>query len=309
MDRNKILSYCTLVVVLFFSLCLIGSTLYNNKKTGENIGAAMGPYPGIAQISELPLQEDDKEAEPVSTDTRYVGLTNRGDGGVFFPVNDEPILGVVSEKSIKLRNYPSTDTSDVITGLKEGAEVEVLSRWENWYKVETAGKTTGWLRNDLITLENIGSTENMSALISSREKAIPLERPKEVVPKGQQIANYARKFFGVKYVWGGTTPKGFDCSGLVQYVYRQFGVRLARVSSEQATQGIKVSKSELRPGDLVFFDTNGGRGSISHVGIYAGDGKFIEAASGYSSSKVKITDMTSGYYSQNYVTARRVLSN
>ncbi len=119
------------------------------------------------------------------------------------------------------------------------------------------------------------------------------------------IITYAKKFLGTKYVWGGTTTKGFDCSGFVKYVYSHFDVSLSRTSSAQSKCGTYVKKANLAVGDLVFFDTNGGKNNITHVGIYIGGGKFIHASSSH--KKVVISDITSGYYSRKYMTARRVL--
>ncbi len=83
------------------------------------------------------------------------------------------------------------------------------------------------------------------------------------------IVNYARQFLGTPYVWGGTTPGGFDCSGFTQYVFRNFGIELPRTSSAQATVGTRVSAADARPGDLVAWP--------GHVGIYTGNGNNIAA--------------------------------
>lgn len=119
------------------------------------------------------------------------------------------------------------------------------------------------------------------------------------------MITYAKRFLGTKYVWGGTTAKGFDCSGFVKYVFSHFNISLSRTSSAQAKCGTYVKKSNLAAGDLVFFDTNGGKNNITHVGIYIGGGKFIHASSSH--KKVVISDITSGYYSRKYMTARRVV--
>ncbi len=121
---------------------------------------------------------------------------------------------------------------------------------------------------------------------------------------GQQIVDYAKKYLGVPYVWGGETPSGFDCSGFTKYVFKNFGIYLNRVAADQAKQGTKVSKSELIPGDLVFFDTNGNLSYINHVGIYIGGGKFIHAASG--GKRVMITELNTGFYKDKFMTARRM---
>lgn len=107
---------------------------------------------------------------------------------------------------------------------------------------------------------------------------------------------------GTKYAWGGTTTKGFDCSGFTMYVFAKFNIQLPHSSKLQAKQGEKVEKDKLRPGDLVFFDT-GGNG-ISHVGIFIGDGKFAHAST---DDGVVITDLDDKYYAKRYVTARRIL--
>ena len=92
--------------------------------------------------------------------------------------------------------------------------------------------------------------------------------------KGLAIVNTAKKYLGVKYVYGGTTPAGFDCSGLVKYVFNKNGISVSRTSASQALQGKKVSTSDLQPGDLLFFTKNG---RVHHVGIYAGGGQMIHA--------------------------------
>jgi cell wall-associated NlpC family hydrolase len=107
------------------------------------------------------------------------------------------------------------------------------------------------------------------------------------------VVNYALSFLGVPYVWGGTSPEGFDCSGFVQYVYAHFGVNLPRVSQDQQNFGIPVPKGELQPGDLVFFGT-----PAYHVGMYIGNGKFIEAP--HTGDIVKIANLG------DYTSAMRV---
>lgn len=107
---------------------------------------------------------------------------------------------------------------------------------------------------------------------------------------------------GVDYRYGGTTTKGFDCSGFTSYVFRKLGIELPRSSRDQFKIGKKVAKADLRPGDLVFFNTSG-RG-VSHVGIYIGDNNFAHSST---SKGVIITSMDSGYYAKRYLGARRVM--
>ena len=123
------------------------------------------------------------------------------------------------------------------------------------------------------------------------------------VSKGLEVVNYAYNFLGKPYVYGASGPNSFDCSGLTQYVYNRFGVGLTRTTYTQVNQGVKVDRSNLRPGDLVFFNT---QGSISHVGIYIGDGDFIHAPR--TGKPVMISSLSDGYYSSKYATARRILN-
>lgn len=127
---------------------------------------------------------------------------------------------------------------------------------------------------------------------------------KEGIPKvkGKEIVSRAAKYKGVPYVFGGTTTKGFDCSGYVQYVFKDCKAKLPRLADEQALQGIFVTQKQLRPGDLVFFTTYAA--GASHVGIYAGDGQFWSASS---SKGVMLSSLKDDYWKQRYYGARRVL--
>ena len=127
---------------------------------------------------------------------------------------------------------------------------------------------------------------------------------KEGIPKvkGKEIVSRAAKYKGVPYVFGGTTTKGFDCSGYVQHVFKDCKAKLPRLADEQALQGIFVTQKQLRPGDLVFFTTYAA--GASHVGIYAGDGQFWSASS---SKGVMLSSLKDDYWKQRYYGARRVL--
>ena len=119
--------------------------------------------------------------------------------------------------------------------------------------------------------------------------------------KGQAIVDQAKKYLGVKYVYGGTSPSGFDCSGLVQYVCKSLGISVNRTAAAQFSNGRAVNKSDLQPGDLLFFAKNG---RIHHVGIYAGNGQMIHAPQ--TGDVVRYSSINTAYRQQGYVGARRV---
>ena len=114
----------------------------------------------------------------------------------------------------------------------------------------------------------------------------------------------AMGLIGISYRWGGTKPStGLDCSGFIQYVFRQaWGVNLPRTSSEMAKVGIPVKRSDLQPGDLVFFARYGRR--VGHVGMYIGNDKFIHSPS--TGKKIQIANLNKPYYVKHYAGARRI---
>ncbi len=119
----------------------------------------------------------------------------------------------------------------------------------------------------------------------------------ETASLGERAVRIAEGYIGVPYEWGGETPSGFDCSGLVQYVYGRLGVALPRTSYAQFAAGRRITRAELRPGDLVFFDAAG------HVGIYAGGGHFVHAP--HTGTRVQLGSL-SGWYLANFTGAVRV---
>lgn len=121
---------------------------------------------------------------------------------------------------------------------------------------------------------------------------------------GSDITELARKYLGTQYVWGGSTPSGFDCSGLVQYVFGKNGVSVPRTTYNQIAVGASVGPDKLRPGDLVFFDTDKSKSGPDHVGIYLGGGKFIHAPR--PGAGVKISSLSDSYYMNRWMGGRRI---
>jgi len=124
----------------------------------------------------------------------------------------------------------------------------------------------------------------------------------------EALTEYAKYFKGGKYIWGGTTPKGFDCSGYVQYLYKKQGINLPRTALSQSQVGEDVDINELKKGDLLFFLTDKKRKiPVTHVGIYIGNGEFIHAAS--RKKGIIISPITHGYYASKFVKAKRVIKD
>lgn len=119
---------------------------------------------------------------------------------------------------------------------------------------------------------------------------------------GESIVDAADQYLGVPYVYGGNTPNGFDCSGFTKYVFSSIGITLPRTADEQYDIGTPVAYPNLRPGDLLFF--NSGYSGISHTGIYVGNHEFVSATS---SQGVVVADLDNAYWSSCYVGARRVV--
>ena len=147
------------------------------------------------------------------------------------------------------------------------------------------------------------SKETKQGLAETQKRAWQEYSPRGIKSlTGKEVVHEAAKYKGVRYRFGGTTPKGFDCSGYVQYVFQKLHASLTRTADTQVREGVFITQRQLKPGDLVFFSTYE-RGA-SHVGIYAGNGQFWNATS---SRGVMLCRLQDDYWRQRYYGARRVL--
>jgi cell wall-associated NlpC family hydrolase len=221
--------------------------------------------------------------------------------GEYLSVRDEAIgIGTINASNVNIRANPDL-SAEILTRLNNGDKVSVFGRSGDWYKIGLSDKKKGWVYSKYLHVKDASISRGVV------EDASVKAENTDASEKVNKIIEYAKKLLGVKYVYGGSSPKGFDCSGFVQYVFKNFGTKLERTAAGQSKHGEEVSKKNLKRGDLVFFDTNGGRNSIEHVGIYIGDGKFIHASSGRSTRKVVISDLTQGFYADTYMKARRYI--
>jgi peptidoglycan DL-endopeptidase LytE len=161
-----------------------------------------------------------------------------------------------------------------------------------------------------VSIEEIRAANNLSsdAISIGQQLKIPVTVA-VISPQASNqpsVREVSQRYLGVTYRYGGTNPSaGLDCSGFVQIVFAELGLKLPRTSALQFQAGIAIERENLREGDLVFFDTTG-RG-VSHVGIYLGDERFIHAAS--NPGKVTVSSLTEKYWQPKYLGARRVLTD
>ena len=187
--------------------------------------------------------------------------------------------GRVNSDGVNVRSDASTDSS-VLATIEEDAIVTVNGLVDGWYDVTCEYGTEGYIRSDFLDL-----TESSSS--------------------NSDIAATAKQYLGTGYVYGGASPRGFDCSGFTMYVYSQHGYSLPHSATSQWQSGLGTrvySISELQPGDLVFFNDpsrNAGK-ACSHAVIYTGDGQFIHSSSSRSGGVI-VSSLTSGYYNTYFV--------
>jgi cell wall-associated NlpC family hydrolase len=224
-----------------------------------------------------------------------------------------PALVAVTDGSVNLRGGPGTAYPKIATAAA-GLQFELIGRYKEWFKVRTPEGKAAWVSSEVLPV---------SAYIARRVPAardIPaLPRPQSAVAAASgrggsapplsaaqagSVVSFAMQFVGTPYVWGGSRPGAFDCSGYTKYVYGQFGLSLPHSAAGQYSQryGTFIDKANLQPGDIVFFANTYKRG-ISHVGIYVGGGMVVQAlAEGVPLSAVS---MNSGYWQSKYYGAIR----
>ena len=283
-----------------------GTTQYVNSTSGLNVRSGAG-----TTYSKLGTLEYKEKVTVLSTSNGWAKINYNGQTGY---VSSSYLQTTVPGGTTSENNNSSTTTTvkyvNATSGLnvRSGAgtsyskigsldykeKVTVLSTSNGWAKINYKGQA-GYVSSSYLqstvpsgSTSNSGSNNSVSASASS-------------------VIAYAKTLLGKPYVWGAQGPNSFDCSGFTYYVFKnKAGIVLPRTSSAQSKYGTYVSKSNLKAGDLVFFDTNGANdGNVSHVGMYIGNGQMIHAS--YGQKKIVIANFNDSYYQKAYVNARRVL--
>ncbi|UZQ86109.1 C40 family peptidase [Thermoclostridium stercorarium] len=200
-----------------------------------------------------------------------------------------PVYKYVIVNSLNLRKGPSTET-EILGTLPFGNKVQVFEADNNFVRILTGDGKEGYVWKEYLGDEVVLASRSASAGQSYNADL------------ANKIIEYAKQFLGVKYVYGGSSPNGFDCSGFTQYVFKKFNIKLPRTSYEYSGVGTKVSRENIKPGDILLFDVNGSN-RIGHVGIYIGNDKFIHASSG----KGKVVITTLSKYGERLIGIRRVI--
>jgi len=198
---------------------------------------------------------------------------------------EEYWYAAVNAGTLNVRADASFD-SRVVRTFYRGHKVEVRGEKGDFYIIEN-GEWDAYVAKEYISWISVEDYNAPSVSTGS-----------------QAVVDVARQYLGVPYVYGGSSPRGFDCSGFTKYVYSQMGVSINRTASGQASNGVWVSRSDLQPGDLLLFGPYSG-GGIGHAGIYIGDGNMIHSPK--PGRSVCIESINSSYYSSRYVQARRII--
>lgn len=200
---------------------------------------------------------------------------------------DDGTYRIVKATSLNIRSGAST-SSQVVGSVPYAGKVKILWLEPEWARISYAG------------LEGYVSRQYL--VVPSEFTGNLVSRGTTVSSKGQAVVELAKQYLGTPYVYGGASPKGFDCSGFVYYIYKQFGVTLNRVAQDQMTNGTWVPTSEMMPGDIIGFKNSSGY--VNHVGIYVGGGMMIHSPQ--SGETVRFESVVSGNYSLRIAAVRRI---
>ncbi len=217
----------------------------------------------------------------VSADSQY---TATGQEAIDLAMGSASLMAIVNTDKLNVRTSPSTDAS-IWTQISKEERYSVVQQLDGWVQIELDGGDEDEGTDGAYISTRDNNVEVRYALTEAI-KFSPLEElANQQASRRNQIVNFAIKYVGNRYVWGGTSlTNGADCSGFVQSVMKNFGISLPRTSREQAKVGRAIKSSEMRPGDLIFYANSSG--TVNHVAMYIGNGQIVHAASSKSGIKI-----------------------
>ncbi len=258
------------------------------KRKALSVGVALTAVlvlnSGVALAQTLTMNSSGPEVVAVQQKLKDLGYNIKNVSGVYDNSTKRAVLAFQRDNKIKLSGNVDDKTMKAINKLKPGT-----------VKTDTS-KPTAKPSTDSNNSSNQTATP-------AKPKYVPESQPFLPKNKVNGIIATAKKYIGVKYVSGGTTPKGFDCSGYVQYVFKQNGFTIPRTADVQYKLGKYAPVSKLEAGDLVFFHTDSS-GGISHCGIYLGGGKFIHASS---SKGIRIDELSNDYWKKAFTAGKHIV--
>jgi cell wall-associated NlpC family hydrolase len=229
------------------------------------------------------------------------------------PDPNPALVGLVAENAVNLRKGPDSKYVKV-GGVNAGLKVDLVGKYNDWFQIRLSDGTKAWVFNDFLNttervLRRVPVSKDFPALPVAKRTASA--RPGSSanianIPASGDVASYAVQFAGSRYVYGGSSPRGFDCSGLTSYVYSKYGVSLPHNAAAQFSTryGASVgSMDNLKPGDLVFFVRTGGHRGISHVAMYIGGGRIVHAMT--PRYGVQVSNVYDDYWTSHYYGAIR----
>lgn len=255
-----------------------------NKDNDSNI---IGKFPGKAAGDILETVDgwykirSGKITGYVSADSQY---TATGQEAIDLAMETATLMAIVNTDRLNVRTEPNTESS-IWTQISKEERYPVVEQLDGWVQIELdGGDEDGGIDSAYISTRD--NNVEVRYALNEAIKFSPLEeRANQQASRRAQIVNFALKYVGNPYVWGGTSlTRGADCSGFVQSVLRNFGITVPRTSREQAKVGKGITSDQMRPGDLIFYTNSSG--TVNHVAMYIGNGQIVHAASTRSGIKI-----------------------
>jgi cell wall-associated NlpC family hydrolase len=285
----------TLAVVLLTTVAAVAESTYTVKRgdTLNKISHKFGvPVDALLKANKLETgaQLHRGQALTIPSTGRSVDQAPKG-------IGKAEVIGISA-----IPHAGPFDGSKALEQVEPGSTFTAVQVKPGWMKVELPNGF-GWLPAELVNFTPNPAPPAVAVVALPAKPETKELAIKRIAATGNSLTKKALSYQGVRYRWGGTSRSGVDCSGFTSSVFKSQGIKLPRTSIEQSHVGSAVSKTELKPGDLVFFRTSRAY-RVNHVGIFVGEGKFIHAATG--AGHVKVSSLDEKYYLRCYATARRV---